>query len=72
MLNEQQTEVRDMVRRFAEAEIRPIAASLDESERFPGEVYARMAELGLFGITVPAAHGGAGMDVLSYAVVMEE
>ena len=72
MLNEQQTEVRDMVRRFVEVEIRPLAASLDESERFPGEVYARMAELGLFGITVPAAHGGAGMDVLSYAVVMEE
>ena len=72
MLNEQQTEVRDMVRRFVEAEIRPVAASLDESERFPGEVYARMAELGLFGITVPAGHGGVGMDVLSYAVVMEE
>jgi alkylation response protein AidB-like acyl-CoA dehydrogenase len=72
MLNEQQSEVRDMVRRFAEAEIRPVAASLDESERFPAEVYARMADLGLFGITVPAEHGGAGMDVLSYAVVMEE
>ena len=72
MLNEQQTEVRDMVRRFVEVEIRPLAASLDESERFPGEVYARMAELGLFGITVPAGHGGVGMDVLSYAVVMEE
>ena len=72
MLNEQQSEVRDMVRRFAEAEIRPVAASLDEAERFPAELYARMADLGLFGITVPAVYGGAEMDVLGYAVVMEE
>jgi alkylation response protein AidB-like acyl-CoA dehydrogenase len=72
MLNEQQTAVRAMVRRFAETEIRPVAAALDESEQFPADLYARMAELGLFGITVPVEHGGAGMDVLSYAVVMEE
>jgi alkylation response protein AidB-like acyl-CoA dehydrogenase len=72
MLNEQQAEVRAMVRRFADAEIRPLAPTLDETERFPAELYAQMAELGLFGITVPAEHGGAGMDVLSYAVVMEE
>jgi len=72
MLNEQQAEVRATVRRFAEAEIRPTVADLDEHERFPAALYARMAELGLFGITVPAEDGGAGMDVLSYAVVMEE
>src|SRR5579859_8023202 len=72
MLNEQQAEVRATVRRFADAEIRPVAAALDESEEFPAGLYARMAQLGLFGITVPAEHGGAGMDVLSYAVVMEE
>ena len=72
MLNEQQADVRTMVRRFAEAEIRPVAAALDEREEFPANLYARMAELGLFGITVPAEQGGAGMDVLSYAVVMEE
>jgi alkylation response protein AidB-like acyl-CoA dehydrogenase len=72
MLTEQHAEVRDMVRRFADAEIRPVAASLDESEAFPADIFARMADLGLFGITVPVEHGGAGMDVLSYAVVMEE
>jgi hypothetical protein len=72
MLNEQQADVRTMVRRFADAEIRPVAAAFDESEQFPADLYARMAELGLFGITVPAEQGGAGMDVLSYAVVMEE
>ena len=72
MLNEQQAQVREMVRRFANDAIRPIAADLDETERFPAELYTQMAELGLFGIAVPAEFGGAGLDVLSYAVVMEE
>ena len=70
--------------------ILPIAAELDESERFPSEIYDQMAELGLFGIgvpaelyermaglglfgiAVPAELGGAGLDVVSYALVMEE
>lgn len=72
MLSDQQVQVRDMVRRFAEEAVRPIAGELDETERFPAEVYAKMAELGLFGIAVPAAMNGAGLDVVSYAVVMEE
>ncbi len=72
MLSDQQLQVRDMVRRFADTAVRPIAGELDETERFPAEVYARMAELGLFGIAVPAAMNGAGLDVVSYAVVMEE
>ena len=45
---------------------------LDQTERFPAEIYARMAELGLFGITVADADGGAGADALAYALVMEE
>jgi alkylation response protein AidB-like acyl-CoA dehydrogenase len=72
MLSEDQAQVRDMVRRFSEEVIRPIAADLDESERFPSEVYDQMAELGLFGIGVPAELGGAGMDTMAYALVMEE
>jgi alkylation response protein AidB-like acyl-CoA dehydrogenase len=65
-------QIRDTARRFAETEVRPLAAGLDESEAYPRDVYARMAELGLFGITVPAELGGAGLDTLSYALVMEE
>ena len=57
MLSEDQAQVRDMVRRFADEVIRPVAGELDESERFPAEIYEQMAELGLFGITVPAEHG---------------
>ncbi|MBL27832.1 MAG: acyl-CoA dehydrogenase [Rhodospirillaceae bacterium] len=64
--------IRDMARDFAEHEIRPIVAELDESERFPAELYDRMAGLGMMGICVPEELGGAGADALSYALVMEE
>ncbi len=66
------TQIGDTARRFAEARVKPLARDLDETESFPTEVYAEMAELGLFGITVPQEFGGAGLDALSYALVMEE
>ena len=72
MLSEDHAQVRGMVRRFADEVIRPVAGELDESERFPSEIYDQMAELGLFGIAVPAELGGAGMDSTAYALVMEE
>ena len=65
-------QIRGTARRFAETRIRPNAAVLDENENFPGDIHAEMAELGLFGITVPDESGGAGLDALSYALVMEE
>jgi hypothetical protein len=65
-------QIRDTARRFAEEKLRPRAAELDETEEFPADIYAEMAELGLFGITVPEEFGGAGLDALSYALVMEE
>jgi alkylation response protein AidB-like acyl-CoA dehydrogenase len=65
-------QVRDAVRRFADGRIRPVANELDESERFPAELYTEMAGLGLFGVAIPEALGGAGGDALAYAVVMEE
>ena len=64
--------MREMARQFADNEIRPIAGGFDESERFPSELYDKMARLGMFGITVPAALGGVGADVAAYASVMEE
>jgi alkylation response protein AidB-like acyl-CoA dehydrogenase len=66
------SQIGETARRFAEARVKPLARELDETERFPDEIYAAMAELGLFGITVPEEFGGAGLDALSYAVVMEE
>jgi alkylation response protein AidB-like acyl-CoA dehydrogenase len=64
--------MRETARAFASREIRPIASELDESGRFPAELYDKIAGLGMFGITVPEELGGAGGDVGSYARVMEE
>jgi alkylation response protein AidB-like acyl-CoA dehydrogenase len=72
LLAERHLQIRDAVRRFADERIRPVANELDESERFPAELYAEMAGLGFFGIAIPGPLGGAGGDALAYAVVMEE
>jgi len=64
--------IRETTRRFADEAARPVAEALDREARFPGELYTRMGALGLFGISTPAAHGGAGLDALAYALVMEE
>ena len=71
-LSEVHEQIKDVTRRFANEVIRQAAEALDRDERFPAEIYQQMGELGLFGITVPDSLGGAGMDVLAYAVVMEE
>jgi alkylation response protein AidB-like acyl-CoA dehydrogenase len=65
-------QIRETARRFAEDVVRPVAADLDRDETFPAEIYSRMGELGLFGITVPDDDGGPGLDTLAYAIVMEE
>ena len=57
--------LRDTARRFASQNVRPRGNALDESEEFPAGIYAAMAGLGLFGITVPEAFGGAGLDALA-------
>lgn len=64
--------VREMVRDFAESEIRPIAAHIDETHEFPAETTKKMAELGLLGMFVPEPWGGAGMSYLAYVVAIEE
>jgi hypothetical protein len=71
-LTETHIQVRDMARSFADTVLKPIAEELDREERFPAEVYDKMAGLGLFGIGVPEELGGPGFDTLTYALVMEE
>src|SRR5436309_2399770 len=71
-LAEDQLAVRDMVRDFAEREIRPIAGAIDQSHEFPLETTRKMGELGLMGMFVPEAYGGAGMDYVSYVIAIEE
>lgn len=65
-------ELRAKVRAFAEEEIKPIAFKLDQSNEFPHEAVAKMAKLGLMGIPYPKKYGGAELDVLSYAIAVEE
>lgn len=71
-ITETHEEIRRAARRFADEVIRPQAEALDRDEAFPADIYRQMGALGLFGITVPAELGGAGLDALGYALVMEE
>jgi len=71
-LPEQHTILRQTVRDFCEREVRPKAREWDREERFPHEIVPKLAELGLLGIRVPEEYGGAAMDMLSYAIVVEE
>ena len=71
-LTREQELVRQMVREFAVNEVKPIAAEIDETERFPMENIKKMAELGMMGIPFPKELGGAGGDVLSYIITVEE
>ena len=71
-LTKEQLLVRKMVREFAENEVKPLAAEIDEEERFPMETVQKMAKLGMMGIYFPKEYGGAGGDALSYAITVEE
>jgi len=71
-LREEHFEIRRMVREFALAEIAPLAATLDEEKRFPHETIPKLAELGLLGVPIPEAYGGAGLDYVAYSIVVEE
>ena len=62
----------ETVRAFVDAEVRPVAAELEHADRYPDALVARMRELGVFGALVPAAYGGLGLDVTTYARVIEE
>ena len=64
--------IRDMVRDFAENEIAPVAAELDQSAEFPWENVRKMGELGLLGVPWPEEMGGAGMDGISYMIAIHE
>ncbi|HEX3055018.1 MAG TPA: acyl-CoA dehydrogenase [Gaiellaceae bacterium] len=68
----EQREIQELAREFAAREIEPNAAEWDREHRFPRDVFARLAELGLMGTCIPEEYGGAGADFLSYILVLEE
>ena len=71
-LSEEQQMIQDVAREFAQSEIAPIAAEFDQSGQFPLESVRKAGELGFMGVEVPEEYGGAGLDAISYALVMSE
>ena len=71
-LTEEQKMIQDMARKFAEREIKPVAAELDRTHEHPAELVAKMGELGLMGVAIPEEYGGAGMDYICYVLAMIE
>lgn len=71
-LNDEQELLRDTIREFTEGEIAPIAAELDEQERFPVELIPMLGEIGVMGIPIPEEYGGVGMGNFEYAMAIEE
>jgi alkylation response protein AidB-like acyl-CoA dehydrogenase len=71
-LTDEQRLARQAAREFAEAEVAPVIARHDEAEEFPAEVIGRLADLGFLGALLPARYGGAGLDYVAYALVVEE
>src|SRR5438552_3005302 len=71
-LSDEQREIQALARDFGAAEIEPYAADWDRAHGFPPELLGKLAELGLMGVCVPEAYGGAGADFVSYVLVLEE
>src|SRR5258708_6040660 len=69
---ETQLMIQETARRFAEEELAPSASERDEKEEFPTEAVKKLGELGFMGMLVPERHGGAGLDMISYVLAIEE
>ena len=69
---DEQKMVREMVRKFAETQIKPIAAELDRTHRHPEEICRQLGEMGLMGVAVPTEYDGAGMDNVTYVMALIE
>lgn len=69
---EQHENLRIKIREFVEEEVKPIAFMLDQESKFPSDVIQKLADMGIMGIPYPKKYGGAGMDIISYAIAVEE
>ncbi len=71
-LGEDVNALREMVHRWAQERVRPMAAGIDLANEFPSELWREMGDLGLLGVTVPEEYGGAGMSYLAHTIAIEE
>jgi butyryl-CoA dehydrogenase len=71
-LSQDHNVLRDTVRDFVQNEVKPLAISIDQEHKIPDELIAKMSEMGLLGCFLPEEYGGAGLDILSYVLVVEE
>src|SRR2546421_8679813 len=69
---DEQKAITEMVRQFADGEIIPNAEHYDHEDEFPEPIVEQMKELGLFGVTIPEDYGGMGLDLTTYAMIVEE
>jgi alkylation response protein AidB-like acyl-CoA dehydrogenase len=69
---DEQKAITEMVRQFADNEIIPVAEEYDHEDKFPEPIVEQMKELGLFGVTIPEEYGGMGLDLTTYAMIVEE
>jgi alkylation response protein AidB-like acyl-CoA dehydrogenase len=69
---DEQRDITEMVRTFVDNEVIPIAEEYDHEDKFPEQVVEQMKELGLFGVTIPEEYGGMGLDLTTYAMIVEE
>src|SRR3954447_6769260 len=69
---DEQKAITEMVRQFADNEILPVAEEYDHEDKFPEPIVEQMKELGLFGVTIPEDYGGMGLDLTTYAMIVEE
>jgi alkylation response protein AidB-like acyl-CoA dehydrogenase len=69
---DEQKAITEMVRQFVDNEVIPIAEEYDREDKFPEKVVEQMRELGLFGVTIPEDYGGMGLDLTTYAMIVEE
>ncbi|HXX90416.1 MAG TPA: acyl-CoA dehydrogenase family protein [Acidimicrobiales bacterium] len=70
--DEVRQEILDTVRRFVAREVIPVASVLEHEDRFPDEIVEQMKAMGLFGVTIPEAYGGLGLDLVTYVGIIEE
>ncbi len=71
-LTEEQRAIIDTVRKFVQKEVMPVASKLEHADEYPHALVERLKEMGLFGATIPEAYGGMGLDMVTYALIVEE